>query len=312
MKWTIKPELPASLLERGIASVEETLEKTFKEFSQLEYINEGAQKRVYSVIYNGEKYALKLFRIGQKPTTAGRNRPPGEASKIERLIRELSIQKDVACPAIVQLADYPIKIVTHERTDYCCYLEEFIDGDTLEDLIETGDKPTLEDLKRLTISACEAIKYIWGKKVIHRDIRPANIIRTRIPNRPFVILDFGIALGLLNDSITDHGRMIGTYRYSAPEQHVTAQKEFLDYRVDLYSLGVTVYEYAVGTHPYIRDESDPAHALDQLRNNAAKPIHSIRTDLPSEFSKIVGTLIRKQPHLRPNDMGLLITALSEV
>ena len=92
---------------------------------------------------------------------------------------------------------------------------------------------------------CDGLSFIHLRGLLHRDVKPSNILVT--PLRKAILVDFGLAKRFSDDQITDHGRVVGTYRYMSPEQ---ARGEALDRRSDLYALGATLYDLLAGRPPF--------------------------------------------------------------
>ena len=162
----------------------------------------------------------------------------------KRFRTEAKTQWKLAHPNIVKLIDF------QERKDGLFLIMEYVEGKQLNDYISkvTGPIPD-KDLFPLFIQILSAIKYAHSKKLIHRDIKPSNILIT--PEGNAKVIDFGIAKsGEEDNGLTKAGVQVGTASYMSPEQ-VNAEK--LDNLTDIYSLGVTLFQMAVGQGPYAKE-----------------------------------------------------------
>jgi eukaryotic-like serine/threonine-protein kinase len=186
-----------------------------EDFFQAE--KKGGQKSVHFVVRGGEKQVMKIFDRG----------------KDQRFEREMKIYEKYkdsdGIPNIYEVSEYHGEAVV---------FEEYIEGDTLEDVVDeyAGDETKIKDLMQRLFAI---LTPIWKDRYVHRDIKPANII-IRTDGTP-VILDFGIARDLGETSITGTGGpQPGTWKWAAPEQYA-GQKDMISYRTDFFSLGVVAY-----------------------------------------------------------------------
>ena len=164
---------------------------------------------------------------------------------ISRMNKEISIQKELNNKYFPQIYDYTID------ENNCVIYEEFIDGILLTDLIKDNskyyhDEETCIELLKGLITA---LSYIWDKDIVHRDIKPDNIIIRK--DEP-VILDLGIAKNLNSDSVTAGIGMWGTPCYKSPEQ-VLNNRELFGKRSDMFSIGVVIYEAFYSKKPFKND-----------------------------------------------------------
>jgi serine/threonine protein kinase len=125
------------------------------------------------------------------------------------------------------------------------------------------------------------------------------------PARPFVLIDLGIAFGLLETGLTIQG-VPRTNRYLAPEMSIPDFRSNLDYRTDLYTTALTVYEYAAGKHPIAEDSDDDMLTITRALHQAARPLQDARPDFSPEFCKLIDQLLKKKPSLRPANLDWLI------
>jgi serine/threonine-protein kinase len=150
-----------------------------------------------------------------------------------------------------------------------------------------------------------ALEYAHRKNVIHRDIKPENVLIDRQGRG--IVMDFGIAKAQDQTRRTAAGTFMGTARYVSPEQ---AMGKDIDGRSDLYSLGVTLYELAVGRAPF--DSDNWMTVLYQHINEAPPPIDSLKADLDRDFQTILYRLLEKKPEDRLQNAKACHTALKRV
>jgi serine/threonine-protein kinase len=149
----------------------------------------------------------------------------------ERFINEARRVAELHHPNIVDIYDM------FEEKGNIYLVFEYVDGDTVEKMLNTKGKFNLKEVVEIILSVCNALEYAHNKKIIHRDIKPSNIMVTK---ENFVkVMDFGIAREAKDTMSRLTGKdTSGTLLYMSPEQHLGNY----DFRSDIYSLGVTMYE----------------------------------------------------------------------
>jgi serine/threonine protein kinase len=144
-------------------------------------------------------------------------------------------------------------------------------------------------LKDAMLQLCESLSYIHGYGLIHRDLKPSNVMVDE--DRTVRLMDFGLAKYISDDAaVTADGRMVGTFRYMAPEQ-ILGEK--LDTRTDLYSLGVILYELLAGRPPF--EAKTPYELWQKVLETEAAPIASINARADRVLSRVAHRLLRKEP-----------------
>ena len=275
----------------------------------------GGFKSVYAVVAGGKKEALKVLEI-RKINAPGAEPDLVDAfckEQIARVRREVDALQKCRIPELVKLASIaPVEFEVNNES-YIAYSEEFLEGQDLWKLINShGQPPALDELVQLFRSLLKCIKELWRHGLVHRDIKPANVIKTADPTRPFVLLDLGIAWAVYETSLTagPEGRMpLATYRYLAPEMMQPDFRERLDFRTDLYTTGMTVFEYAAGRHPLARDSDDMMQTISRALHQLPVPLKQYREDLPDSFCDLVDGLLKKKPALRPANLAMLFRKL---
>lgn len=168
----------------------------------------------------------------------------------------------------------------------------YMDGGTLASLKQNGFMP-VDDLVHYIKQIANALDYAHTKQIIHRDIKPANILLDRAGNA--FLADFGLVkvheatLNLTGSAV------VGTPHYMAPE--VVIDEETVSPAVDIYALGVTVFELLTTTFPYTGDT--PLKVIMNHINEPVPDLLEIRPDLPVELSDAVSKAMAKEPEQRP-------------
>jgi hypothetical protein len=171
---------------------------------------------------------------------------------------------------------------------------ELVEGATLAELARDGELSDREAAE-LGADVCEALAHAHERGVIHRDVKPHNVI-VRVEDalgRRAKLMDFGIASLAGAPTLTHSGEVVGTLAYMAPEQ---AEGEPVDEATDVYSLALTLYELWAGTNPVVR--ATPAHTARQI----GQPVPSLcelRPDLPEPLAACVDACLDPDPRSRP-------------
>lgn len=284
----------------------EDLIKTAFGISELSFVASGGFKSVYRAQINGKIEALKLIMVPDVPSTdeeaiIARN------ELVARVKREIQILQKCQSPTIVKLGSLQPAIVSIDGKDFVAYTEEFLEGDNLWVILRNPKiaLPPETELKALATTLLTAIKELWEYRIIHRDIKPCNVIKMAAPSRQFVLLDLGIAYSRVDTPLT-HGWTPATHRYFAPEMANPAFRESLDYRADLYTTALTVYEYAAKKHPLAKDFEDPMMTVTRAVKEIPPSLKTFRSDLSDDFCDLIDTMLNKVPALRPGNIQMLM------
>ncbi len=179
---------------------------------------------------------------------------------------------------------------------------ELIEGITLKKYIEHKGKLDIKEALGISIQIAQGLCAAHANHIIHRDIKPQNIIISR--EGKVKVMDFGIAKAASSNTITSNA--MGSVHYISPEQ---ARGGFSDERSDIYSLGITMYEMLSGKVPFIGD-STVAVALAHIQEQAL-PLNTINKDIPYGIEMIVNKCMQKKPELRYLSVSELITDLKK-
>ncbi len=168
---------------------------------------------------------------------------------------------------------------------------EYLEGQDLRVVLREKGKLTPEAAARVILQICRALEVAHGEGVIHRDLKPQNIMLDA--NGRAYVMDFGIARSAYLPGMTQTGALVGTPEYMSPEQ---AKGEKLGERSDLFSLGVILYELVIGQSPYYSDT--PLATLWKRLQEKAKPLCEIDPTIPKAFSDIVEKALEIEPENR--------------
>ena len=240
--------------------------------------------------------------------------PPELAASVsvERFKREILVSAALQHPHIVPV------ISAGEMDGLPYFIMPFIDGESLRTRLTRGPLSVRETVAVMK-DVGRALTYAHGHNVVHRDIKPDNILITA---GSAVVTDFGVAKALSAASggirgrrtappggspaaITAHGIAIGTPAYMAPEQ--AAGDPATDHRADLYALGVVAWEMLSGTAPY--HGLSPQQVMASHMMQSPPPIGSRRYDVPKALADLVDQLLQKQPADRPRSAADVVRAL---
>ncbi len=207
---------------------------------------------------------------------------------LRRFKQEAKAAAKLSHPNIVNIYD------EGEEDDVHYIIMEYVDGYTLKDLILRDSRLKPEEAVQIAIQICDALAHAHSQNVIHRDIKPQNIILTG--EGRVKVTDFGIARAAADTTITYGRSLLGSVYYSSPEQ---ARGNCTDPKSDLYSLGVLLYEMLTGVVPF-SGESPISIALKHLQEDVVPPGNLV-PDLPAVLEDVILKAMRKERQLRYNN-----------
>ena len=290
----------------------------FPQFAPVEFLGSGGQKRVFKCNHQGETWALPLILLSDNPDQSLDDDetdfgfPSHQA--IARLRREIKIMRKCDSPHFVKMGPVDVRPIEIENLSILFFLEEFIDGDDLKQIISQGPMG-IEEVRKVGIHVATAINELWNcdpsQQIVHRDLKPANVMRRR-DTGDYVVLDVGLAFDLLDRSISLPGQVPGTTLYFTPDQLEPAKKRQMDYRTDMFALGVILYEAATGKHPFYTSGMSSMDLFKSIIHAKPKSVGALRADLPADLAKIIMRLLAKKPHLRYRTCEFLLSALDDI
>ena len=199
-------------------------------------------------------------------------------------------------PGVAAVYDYGGDPDTHPYL-----VMELVDGQPLSALITAGRPMDPEVVRDLMAQAADAIGAAHAAGIVHRDVKPANLLVT--PDRRIKITDFGIARAAEGMALTQTGQVMGTPQYLSPEQ---AQGGTATPASDVYSLGVVAFECLTGRRPFA-GETPVATALAHLR----EPVPDLPDDVPGDLAAVVRRAMSKDPAERFPDAAALAAAFRD-
>jgi hypothetical protein len=274
-------------LARFVAPDPADLEGEFPDMEILELLGQGGMGAVYKARQKSldRLTAIKIFPRGLT----------GDPSFTERFHQEARVLARLSHPHIVAAYEFG------QSDRYCYFVMEFVDGITLKQALAGKQIPPGEALA-VAHQICEALAFAHDKGIVHRDIKPGNILLEGAPDSPVSqsgrvrVADFGLAKllegGALDFSLTASGHRLGTLHYMAPEQ--VESPDHVDHRADIYAVGVVLYEMLTGELPIGRF-----------------PEPSRRADVGPEIDALVLRCLDKSPGNRFQTARELQEALAE-
>ena len=181
---------------------------------------------------------------------------------------------------------------------------ELVQGKTLKEIITDGGILPWKWTVNIAIQIASALEVAHRNNIVHRDIKPHNIIITE--DGTAKVTDFGIAKAVSNSTITSFGATIGSVHYFSPEH---ARGGYTDAKSDIYSLGVVMYEMLTGKVPFDAD-TPVSVALKHMQEKPVEP-KKINNTIPDSVNKIIIKAMQKEPNLRYNSATEMLTDLRE-
>ena len=218
----------------------------------------------------------------------------------ERFVREAKLAASLSHPNIVHVHS------VEEQGDLLFIVMQYVDGETLSQRIARSGPYDEADCARLLQDAAWALGYAHARGIVHRDVKPDNLMIERGTGR-VLIMDFGIARSESASSLTEVGQSIGSPHYMSPEQ---AAAEEIDGRSDLYSLGCVGFFAATGRTPFV---ATAAHRLLMLHmTQAPQPVTELRPEFPRPLGDLIGRLLSKDPKDRFDTGEALAEAINDL
>lgn len=243
----------------------------------LEQVGGGGMALVYRArdIYLNRTVAIKFLR----------EQFTSDEEFVSRFRREAQAVASLSHNNIVSIYD-----VGHSGDTYYLVME-MVEGRNLKELIKEKGPLPLEQAVDIARQICDALEHAHEHRIIHRDIKPHNIIITTAG--VVKVTDFGIARAVSTATVTHTGNIMGSVHYFSPEQ---ARGEIADERSDIYSLGVVIYEMVTGVLPF-DGESPISVALKKIQNDPVSP-REVNGQIGEALEKTILIAMNKDPKLR--------------
>lgn len=267
------------------SSVEAESVTMIRDYRLMECIGQGGMGSVYRALHVGmnRQVALKILKSERMAS----------AEAVSRFNREIELLAKLDNPHIVRALDAG----EHDGLPY--FVMEFVSGIDLSQLVRrVGPLPAQEACQIVRLAAT-ALQYAHEQKVIHRDVKPSNLMITAESN--IKLLDLGLAQILdltVQESLTQANQALGTLAYMAPEQ--LSGRLPITQQSDIFSLGVTLHELLTGQRPFERSGLPPL----------VSDLKSIRPDIDAELNALVGSMLALSPAERPASMSEVVARLS--
>jgi HAMP domain-containing protein/predicted Ser/Thr protein kinase len=239
----------------------------------------------------GEPVAIKTLRMDAAQS---------EPAALERFKQEIRLARKITHRNVVRTHDIG-------EVDGLYFITmEFVEGQSLKHLIQGRGSLPVNVVLTVGKQLCRALEVAHEQGVIHRDIKPQNLIVE--PSGTLKVMDFGIArLAVRTEGMTQAGMAIGTPEYMAPEQLLGAE---VDFRADLYAAGAVLFESLTGRTPFVAD-SPITLVAKQLEESPPSP-RSLNGEVPESLAALVLRTLSKDPADRPQSAVELFEALDAV
>lgn len=292
------PKLTAEQVNTAIEAVSDVVE-----------IGRGGQKIVFQCNIEGKAYAIKFILC---PDVIEWDDSDNDATEIDaeviiRAKREIETMRYCSSSQMVKLGPIGLEFVEIGGESLAYYTEELIEGSDLKSILDNNTTLDANELIQLGLDVTDAIKSLWDLGKIHRDIKPGNIMQ-RVGGG-YVLLDAGLAFDVAGESISG-GFAVGTRRYFSPEQFdYSSRRSSLDFRSDVFALGVTMYELATGHHPFYSRGMSSETFFNNVTSEAPKKINDWIEGFPERLEEVILRMLGKSPHLRYRKCELLMDEL---
>jgi serine/threonine-protein kinase len=228
---------------------------------------------------------------------------------VKRLKQEAQLASSVGNEHIIDITDIG---TTEDGRTYV--VMEFLEGESLAECLGREIKLPEQRILKVISQAASALAAAHAKGIVHRDIKPENLFLLRRKDQDFVkVVDFGISKSLRQTGdeeeqprLTQTGMVLGTPLYMSPEQ--ARGDDELDARVDIYALGVIMYESATGRVPF--SGNNYLSVISQVLNETPKPVREYRPEISEEFEAIVSKAMAKNKDERYSSANELLADLS--
>ncbi len=254
----------------------------------LRFLGQGGFAQVYLAVHEGlgRQVALKVLfpSYAESPEF------------VDRFLREARISANLEHPNIVQVYD------VGNADGYYYIAMQYVDGETLQAAMGRGARLEAEVVANIVAQVAGALDYAHGQGIIHRDVKPSNILIDR--RGKAYLTDFGIARAAWSARVTKTGVSIGTPEYMSPEQ---ALGRGVDARSDLYSLAVVLYEMICGRAPFVGE--NPLSVLHQIAYEPPPAPRALNPGISASLESVLLRGLAKRPEDRFQSGAEMVAAL---
>lgn len=284
----------------GSSSHEQAVPSQIGVYQIRELLGRGGMGAVYRATHGRLKkdVAIKLL-----PTSAMAH--PGAVARFER---EMEAVGKLEHSNVVRALD------AGEANGNSFLIMELVPGKDLGRLVANGRSLGIADACEIIRQAAVGLQYAHNQGMVHRDVKPANLMLVEGETGEAVIKVMDLGLALFSEvgstsQLTDQGQLMGTLEFMAPEQ--ATQSEKVDHRADIYALGATLFRLLTGSVPFDGFEfNTPVKRLYGLSGKSAPSVATRRTNLPAELVDLVDRMLSRDPHGRPQSMQDVADSLS--
>lgn len=222
---------------------------------------------------------------------------------IRKFKRESQAAASLSHPNIMNIYDVGVEKSDNKEIHYI--VMEYIKGKTLKEVIRENGKLSFDETVNYSIQIAEALKHAHLNHIVHRDIKPQNIMINE-DNR-VKVTDFGIARAATSSTLTTTSNVLGSVHYFSPEQ---ARGGYTDEKSDIYSLGIVMYEMITGKLPY-DGETPISVALKHVQDEIVPP-REVDGTVPVGIESIILKCVQKRQSDRYENVGALINDLKKI
>ncbi len=241
-------------------------------------------KGAMGIVYKGidpdinREVAIKLIRFDMVSEDSEKE----DAAR--RFIREAQSAGNLEHPNIITIYE------VGREDNQTFIVMQYVDGESVKQAISAGKRFSPVEVVDLMMCLCDALELAHQNKIVHRDIKPGNILLDK-QGRPYLV-DFGVARMEMS-TMTQSGTIVGTPSYMSPEQ---IQGIRVDARADIFSLGVIIYEMLTGKRPFEGDHITTI--VYKIMNEEPTNIREMKRDLPEGFEQVIKKALEKDPNKR--------------
>ena len=278
----VQAKAPVATSKRGARDVPERIGK----YVIINEVGQGSTGRVFLSHdpYYGRDVAIKLYNFENE-----------EDEQKARVTRKMFFNEQQMMGRLQHPNILPIYDAGEENGSYYVVTEHVHGARTLAAYCRPDNLLRVDDVVEIMFKCAKGLHYAHGRGVIHRDVKPSNIMLTL--DNDVRVIDFGIAL-IKDSDVSRIEGIAGSPSYMSPEQVQSAE---ITPRSDIYSLGAVMYELLTGYRPFRANSL--SKLLHQIVYATPPPIHTLRNEIPEELEAVVVTALQKEPDKRyPNGL----------